>query len=139
MARKYPVSVYVSCHDGDAARELVSAVRSAGHLVVSTWHDEPPVENWSQSGALGDDKKQGANVNLRLVANRAQVLVLIAGPEKYPGGKFVEAGVALGNDVPVVCYGRRENGMLHADGVWAVDGFSELLAFLDNFEAESDN
>jgi hypothetical protein len=39
-------------------------------------------------------------------------LVLVSGPDKYLGGKFVEAGIAIGLGKRVIIIGRRENMLL---------------------------
>lgn len=59
------------------------------------------------------------------------VLVLLAGPDKYTGGKFVEAGFALGRGFDVVVVGRIENGMLHHPSVTNVADVESLITYLE--------
>lgn len=51
----------------------------------------------------------------------SDALVLVAGPDRYSGGKFVEVGIALGMRKLVVVIGRRENMLLWHPSVMATD------------------
>jgi hypothetical protein len=59
------------------------------------------------------------------------VLVLIAGPDRYSGGKFVEAGIAIGAGKRVIVMGRRENMLLWNPDIDAVDTPDEVCALLN--------
>ena len=63
------------------------------------------------------------------LAGAAQ-LVLVAGPDRYPGGKFVEAGIAMGLGKPVVVLGHRENMLLWHPDVHAVETIDRLVEYL---------
>src|SRR5262249_55092997 len=94
--RVIPAFVYISSHNLEEAEALAEKIRAAGHVVVSTWHAEVYDPQWAMSPAARD----GSAVNLALIEHRADVLVLQSGPDKYPGGKFVEAGFAMGKGCP---------------------------------------
>jgi hypothetical protein len=114
------VKVYISCHHPDPANELAVALTSAGHTVVSTWHTsaEPrPDHNDVRAWAY----KCGENFDQIM---QSELLVLVGGPDKYPGGKFIEAGYAYATGVKVMVLGRRENGMV------ALFGFADDTATL---------
>ena len=121
------MKVYLSCHHPDPARELAERLRAAGHQIVSDWHED------GEERPAPDDVKTWcykAGHNLDQIKT-ADVLVLIAGPVRYPGGKFVEAGFAYGIGVNVIALGRRENGMS------ALFGFADDAEMLVNLLAEN--
>lgn len=121
------MKVYISCHHPDPANELAAALRAAGHDVVSTWHTDappkPPLDNATAWAAK-------AAANLEIIDVDAEALVLIAGPEKYSGGKFIEAGYAMTVGCDVYTLGRVENGMLHHPKVKHAADVGELLALI---------
>lgn len=109
--------VYVSCHHADPANDLAAALLAAGHAVVSTWHTDP-----APRPAAGDAGAWRLNAVRNLgEIETADALVLVASAEHIartkcvPGGKFVEAGYAMGAGVRVFTLGGVENGMLYAD------------------------
>ena len=57
-------------------------------------------------------------------------LVLMAGPDLYPGGKFVEAGIAFGLRKLVIVFGRRENILLWHPDIIAVQDVRALIEAL---------
>jgi len=60
----------------------------------------------------------------------ADALILLAGPDKYSGGKFVEAGIAIGAGKRVIVIGRRENMLLWHPQVDRVDTVDEAIYLL---------
>lgn len=64
----------------------------------------------------------------------SDALILLAGPEKYSGGKFVEAGYAMGKGKPVVIVGRRENMLLWLPSIIQVNSVRDALALLERWE-----
>jgi hypothetical protein len=103
------LKVYIASSSVDAARELAQDLKSAGYEIASTWHDResaPPLEDEAFWSAAFDE-------NCTRIQN-ADLFVLIADPDRSPGGKFVEAGVALTAMVPICILGRVENRMLQA-------------------------
>ena len=119
--------VYISCHNPDLANDLAAVLKAAGHEVVSTWHSDPgPRPARDDAGAWA-----AKTVDNLAQIGAADALALIAGPERYPGGKFVEAGYALCACVKVFTVGGVENGMLHHPGVKHTKDAAELLALLN--------
>lgn len=99
--------VYISSHDPIAANLLAEELLNAGHVIVSTWHfeDRPEVtgpEWWASRAAENFGRIQ-----------QAEALVLIGGTDRYPGGKYVEAGYANGQGIQVYNLGEVGNGMMH--------------------------
>lgn len=102
------MKIYVASHSKEAAQDAAACLRRNGHDITSRWYDEEflPTESYTV-----ERRQQIAIEDVADVA-AADALVLIAGPEKYSGGKFVEAGVAIGQNKPVYVLGRRENMLL---------------------------
>lgn len=126
--------VYVSAHHPDPAKQLAEALRAAGHTVSSTWHEETDRPAADDAAAWASK----AAVNVTQISN-SDVLVLISSPEhvsgtkRVSGGKFIEAGVALGRMVRTFVLGAVENGMLHHPRVEQVDTTDELIRKLDRW------
>lgn len=118
--------IYISCHHPDPANELAAALTVAGHEIASTWHtDTAPRPDRDDANAWA----QKANDNFEQIAG-ADALVLIAGPDKYPGGKFVEAGYAIGLGKEVYTVGRVENGILYCAAVEHATSAPHLIDLL---------
>ena len=122
------MKVYVACHSKEEAAEAASSLRAAGFDVSSTWHTShraflPTVEHTE------DQRTTIAREDADEVRG-SDALLLIAGPEKYSGGKFVEAGIALGRCRPVVVLGRRENLLLWHPSVHQVESIGEAAEVL---------
>lgn len=111
------MKVYVAAHCRWAALHAASVLRAAGHTINSTWIDQPfhPTES-----VPPEDRAVIAAQDACDVAE-ADALVLIAGPDRYPGGKFVEVGIALGRDKAVIVIGRRENMLMYHPRIVQVD------------------
>lgn len=127
--------VYVSAHHPDLANALATQLAAAGHTISSTWHTETGLRPAADDAAAWATK---AGVNVTQIGN-SDVLVLISSPEhvtgvkRVQGGKFVEAGVALGRMVRVFVLGQPENGMLHHPRIEVVADADELVRKLDRW------
>lgn len=99
------LKVYIACHSKEMAQKEARRLQDAGEIVVSRWHSGEflPTQKISP-----EDRFQLAIEDLNDI-KRADYLILISGPDKYSGGKFVEAGIAYGLGKPVFVNGRREN------------------------------
>jgi len=121
--RKEPMSkVYVSSFDLLAARHVRDVLRANGHEVVSTWHEpgapRPATDTeWPQIIANNASQIQSADA-----------LVLTSTKADVPGGKFVEAGIAIGADKRIVVIGHRENRLLWHPSVVVVATPEEAAA-----------
>lgn len=109
-------TIYISAHSLSEAQALAQRLTDLGYLVVSTWHAEKP---WASDGttpppeSTHDSLRKKALRNFEAISN-ADAFVNIVAPDKVTGGKFVELGVALANDVDAYLLGDRyENVMSH--------------------------
>lgn len=102
--------VYISSHSKEQAENLKRWLCHCELDVVSTWHDQPGAIGRSET--MTDEEKQAVSVRNFPLIDSCDALVLISTDDKVPGGKFVEAGYAIGKGKKVVIYGRRENLML---------------------------
>jgi nucleoside 2-deoxyribosyltransferase len=111
------MKIYVAAHCRWAGLHAASVLKSSGHEITSRWLQKTflPVSEHTP--------EERCEIALEDVEDvlRADALVLVAGPDKYSGGKFVEAGIALGLGKSVVVIGRRENMLLWHPAVVAVD------------------
>ena len=94
--------VYIASHSRELAEEHARRLLSE---VVSRWHDKEflPTDQHTEGECF-----QIAIEDLNDI-RECDELHLLAGDEKYSGGKFVEAGIAYGLGKVVRVYGRREN------------------------------
>lgn len=123
LAEVYYMRVYISSHDPEAARQAAAALEDAGHTVVSTWH----LPNAPGSAGVADDlRRDKARSNAHQIG-LCDVLVLVASAERVPGGKFVEAGIAIGRGKRVVVWGDRENLLLHHPAVTAAAAIETVV------------
>jgi hypothetical protein len=95
------MKVYISSHDLQYARLLREFLQSKKIEVNSSWLDESEL---CLSAAAARNFKE---------ISEADVLLVLSGDNCYPGGKYVEAGIALGQGKTVFILGARENRMLH--------------------------
>lgn len=129
------MKVYVASHCRWAAEHIAEVLCEHGIVVISTWHTMPfhPTEHHAQN-----ERQEIAEIDACEVIS-ADALVLVAGPDKYSGGKFVEAGIAIGLGKPVVVIGRRENMLLWHRLVSSVDEPSHAAkALVASLEAQDD-
>jgi hypothetical protein len=117
--------LYISSHCPELAKEAAKKLTEAGHEIVSTWHSG---DNTTSLMDHAEEARRAASLkNEDQIVYDSAALILISGPDKYPGGKFVEAGIAIASGVPVICIGRRENWLLWHPGVWAVDSIEDYI------------
>lgn len=102
------MKVYIASHDSQSAESIAIDLLAAGIDVGSTWHRHPLPRTASLSGCA---RKAIAISDIEEI-DACDAVLLESGPEKYAGGKFVEAGYALGRGKTVVVLGRRENLLL---------------------------
>lgn len=100
------MKIYIASHCVERARFFAKELAEIGYEIVSRWHgpafEQHPPESKLRGLAIMDVDD----------VRRCNVLVLIAGAERYPGGKFVEAGIALGLGKRVHIHGHRENVLM---------------------------
>lgn len=122
------MKVYISSHCILAARHVAAELRDHGHEIISGWHRGTGPMGRTRDKSLVDRVTTAArNVDEIPLAN---ALVLVSAPDFGPGGKFVEAGVAIGNDIPVIVLGRRENLLLWHPMVYEAEDIEEVCGIL---------
>ena len=113
------MKIYISSHDQIKAQKLAGILKKEGHEIISSWvwlEFLPTEKIRTDSEKASIASRDVSEVQL------CDALYHIAGPDRYPGGKFVEVGVALGLGKPVFCVGRRENCLMHHPLVIGVKG-----------------
>lgn len=118
--------VYVSAHDFDVAQAAADTLAAAGHTVISTWHLEG-----RSAGSIPEDMRPAKAKSNRHQIRLAEVLILLACDGLVPGGKFVEAGIALEAGRRVIVVGRRENLMLWHPAVEAAEDVAGAVSLLN--------
>lgn len=116
------MKIYVACHSREEAQTAADQLRYLGHDIVSTWHSKEflPTEQHTP------EERVTIAVEDEFDIRRADALLLISGPDRYPGGKFVETGIALGLGLRVFVLGRRENMLLWLPQITLIQSTSEI-------------
>lgn len=124
---------YVAAHDRFLASLVADVISRAGHDCTSTWIKNVflPTEHHTFEERMSIAFEDAEDVC------RSDVLVLVAGAEKYSGGKFVEAGIAMGRGIPVIVIGRRENMLLWHHSIMAVDTAEMAAKVITNIESRT--
>ena len=102
------MKLYIASHSQEEARKIASICSQAGHEITSRWLQE----DFSKTSQYTDDDKCLIADNDYDDVTKADALVLLFTPYRVPGGKFVEAGIALGQLKMVYVIGARENMLL---------------------------
>lgn len=115
------MKIYVASHSRDLALDAAFVLRRAGHKIASRWHNKPfhPTSHHTPDECAAIAQEDYDDIV------GADALVLVSGPDKYSGGKFVEAGIAIGLGKPVTVIGRRENMLLWLPSVRLVSTAEE--------------
>jgi nucleoside 2-deoxyribosyltransferase len=106
------MNIYVASHCRWAGLHVALVLEDEGFRIVSRWLDQEfkPTDQFTEA------TRRDIAVQDTLDVLACDALVLVAGPDRYPGGKFVEAGIAIGAGKRVIVIGRRENMLLwHPD------------------------
>lgn len=121
---------YVASHDRLLGSLVADVISRGGHECTSTWlkNEFLPTERHTVEERMSIAFEDVEDVF------RSDVLVLVAGADKYSGGKFVEAGVAMGRGIPVIVIGRRENMLLWHHSIMSVDTVKMAADVISNLE-----
>lgn len=116
------MKIYVACHSRWEAESTARGLRLGGHTITSRWHGRAfhPTSHHTPAECEAIAQEDYEDI----VA--ADALVLVAGPDKYSGGKFVEAGIAIGLGKPVTVFGRRENMLLWLPSIRVVETMGDF-------------
>ena len=102
------MKIYIASHSRWAALHVASVLRSRGHEICSRWINKP----FNRVADYTEQEREVIATEDVIDVINCDSLVLVSGPDKYPGGKFVEAGIAIGLGKRVIIIGRRENMLL---------------------------
>lgn len=124
---------YVAAHDRLLASLVANVITRAGHECTSTWINNEflPTEEHTIEERMSIAFEDVDDVC------RSDVLVLVAGAEKYSGGKFVEAGIAIGRNIPVIVIGRRENMLLWYHAIMSVETAEMAAKMISDMESRT--
>lgn len=105
----------------------------SGHSIQARWLDE----DFSKTSSYTDaDKIKIATIDAEDVW-LSDALILLPSPRRIPGGKFVEAGIAIGLGHPVYVLGQRENMLLWHPLVQSFPTIEDLLKQLSYEQKEN--
>lgn len=121
------MKLYVAGSDVMWARQVATELKGQGFAITSTWHDHSimPTKFYPEH-----ERTRIAQMDAEQIG-RADALVLLETVSGYcPGGKFVEAGIALGQGKKVLVLGQRENMLLWHPSVAHFPTVPELTCVL---------
>lgn len=111
------MKVYIASHCWWAGLYCAHILEAMGHKITSRWLHLPFNSTETYSEASRADL---AVMDYDDVV-RSDALLLVAGPDRYSGGKFVETGIAMGIGLPITVLGRRENMLMWLPPVRVID------------------
>lgn len=117
------MKIYIASHDQKQAREVANICAKAGHTITSRWLDEEMLP----SKVYTHKVKETIAIRDKYDVDIADAVVLISSRHLVPGGKFVEAGIALGLGKMVYVIGKRENMLLWYPSVQQYDTIEKFL------------
>lgn len=109
--------IYIASHSRELAEEAAAVFERKAYVVASRWHRKEflPTEAHTEQERIVIAQEDYDDIA------SSDALILLSGPDKYSGGKFVEAGIAIGMGKPVTVVGRRENMLLWLPTVSVVE------------------
>lgn len=102
------MKLYIAGQNQDLGIRVAKALKEAGHEITATWLAVPFNRTASHTEP---ERRNIADTDFNDI-EAANALVLISDIFLCPGGKWVEAGIALGMKKPVFVLGHRENMLL---------------------------
>jgi len=127
------MKIYVAACKQDKAQMMASTLDNNGFDIVSTW----VYKVFKRTADYTEEEREAIAVRDTEEVKKADAMVLISDDEYYAGGKFVEAGVALGLGIPILVLGRRENILLWHKDVQLFNTREEVLAELQRLREKS--
>ena len=120
------MKIYVASHDQAEAKKIASELMRAGHVITSTWLDQPFLQTTDHTE---DECREIALRDCEEI-RRSDALVLLSQEDECPGGKFVEVGIALGLLKKIVVIGHRENMLMWHPSIMIVNTVRDVLEVL---------
>lgn len=108
------------------ANQVAQQFKAKGHQIISRWHSE-----WAdkEDKNVTDAEKRDEAEKDVLDVRHAEVVVLLNW-EGSTGGMFVEQGIALALNIPVLVIGEKSNVFHYLPAVRCVSGFHEACIAL---------
>lgn len=125
------MKIYIAAHDQSLARIFARYLKKEGHDIVSSW-----VFLKKFGGTLEYTKSERSRIAKKDAQEvcSADALIVISGPP-CPGGKFVEAGIALGLGKPIFILGKQENMLMWHPSIQSFVWMDEIAAAIAKIEA----
>jgi len=120
------MKIYVASHDLQLGQQVAEALKQQGYEITARWLRQEFKHTDERSE---EDKRRIACEDYNDVV-LSDILVLISGNDKYPGGKFVEVGIALARGKEVIVIGRRENMLMWHPLVSTCANVYEVIEYL---------
>jgi nucleoside 2-deoxyribosyltransferase len=114
------MKLYIAASSKEKASIAAEILKQKGHEITSSWLNAPFL---STSEYSIQERREIANGDYEDIG-KADALVLIADEYKVAGGKFVEAGIAIGMHKTVYLIGDEENMLMYH---WRVVKVSSVL------------
>lgn len=117
------MKIYIAAHDQELARDTAWRLIEQGHHVTSTWLNEDLLPTHIHSA------EERANIAIRDFndVKECDTLLLLASTMRVPGGKHVEAGIAMGMGKDVHIIGHRENMLLWHPDITTWDSIEDFI------------
>lgn len=118
------MKLYIAGHDQELAIEIADELMgSKGHDITSRWLSKP----FNRTNEHTEEERRDIAEEDYNDVTAADALLLISSPKRVPGGKFVEAGIALGQGKPVHVIGHRENMLMWHPNVHQHDSLDDFM------------
>jgi nucleoside 2-deoxyribosyltransferase len=117
------MKVYIAAAELERTQKVAEALIKSGATIVSTWHKTP----FQRTDVFTELERSDIAERCANEIRMCDRLLLLDSPDKVPGGKFVEFGIALGLKKGVVISGRRENMLCWHPGVWMAKDDTEIV------------
>jgi hypothetical protein len=121
------IKCYIAGCNIDECRALRDLLVEKGYEITAKWLDEPFRRTLTYSV---ENRRHIANMDRDDVL-RSDLLIHFATDRYIPGGKFVEVGIAIGANIPVINVGHQENMLMWCDSVETVDTQEYAILLLE--------
>ena len=121
------IKFYIAGRNIDECKALRDVLIEKGYEVTAKWLDEPFRRTLTYTV---EDRRRIANMDKDDVL-RSDVLIHFATDRYIPCGKFVEVGIAIGANIPVINIGHQENMLMWCDSVETVPTQEEAIILLE--------
>jgi hypothetical protein len=121
------IKCYIAGCNIDECKVLRDLLVEKGYEITAKWLDEPFRHTLTYSV---ENRRRIANIDRDDVL-RSDLLIHFATDRYILGGKFVEVGIAIGANIPVINVGYQENMLMWCDSVETVDTQEDAILLLE--------